>query len=61
MVSWTKVIVHLLTYRQLLEAAWVTMGKKLIASIGLSPVVQKEIIDGHIFTMQQRLFQKLFV
>ena len=26
-------IVHLLTYRQLLEAAWVTMGKTLIASI----------------------------
>ena len=28
------------------------MGKKLIASIGLSPVVQKEMINGHIFTMQ---------
>ena len=33
------------------EVAWVTMGKKLIASIGLSPVVHKEVIDGHIFTM----------
>ena len=31
------------------------MGKKLILSIGLSLVVHKEIIDGHIFT------QKLFV
>ena len=32
------------------------MSEKLIVSIGLSPVVQKEIIDGHILTMQQRLF-----
>ena len=37
------------------------MGKMLITSIGPSPVVHKEIIDGHIFKMQQRLFQKLFV
>ena len=37
------------------------MGEKLIVSIGLSPVVQKKIIDGPIFTMQQRLLQKLFV
>ena len=38
------------------------MDKKLNASIsiGLSPAVKKELIDGHSFTMQQRLFQKLF-
>ena len=36
------------------------MGKKLIASIGPLPVVHKEIIQGHIFPMQRRLFQKLF-
>ena len=33
----------------------------LISSVGLSPVVHKKIIGGHIFTMQQRLFLKLFV
>ena len=44
------------TYQQVLEAAWVTMGKKLIACIRLSPVVHKENIDGHIFTMQLRSF-----
>ena len=37
------------------------MGKKMIASIGLSLVVQEEITDGHIFTMQYRLFQRPFV
>ena len=44
--------IYLPTYRQLLEVAWVTLGKKLIDSIVLSPVVHKEIQDGHIFTMQ---------
>ena len=46
---------------QALEAAWVTLGKSLITSKDLSPTVHKEIVDGHIFTMQYRLFQKLFV
>ena len=32
------------------------MGKKLIAFIGLS----QGYIDGHIFTIQQRLFLTLF-
>ena len=36
------------------------MDKKLIAS-SMLPVVQKEVINGHIFTMQLRLFQKLSV
>ena len=29
-----------------------TLGEKLIAYIGLSLVVHKEIIEGHVFTMQ---------
>ena len=37
------------------------MREKVIVFIGLSPVFHKEIIDGHIFTMQQRSLHKLFV
>ena len=43
-----------LCFGQLLGAAWVTLGKKLIASTSLSPVVHKEIIDGHVFSQYSK-------
>ena len=36
------------------------MSKRLVASAGVSPVVHKEIIDGHILLCSKNLFQKLF-
>ena len=39
-------IINLLNLPTTFKSAWVTMGKKLIVFVGLSPVVHKEIIDA---------------